>query len=69
MKTSTEQLIGKRVKISCYTYKNGKTHYGIVKSIAKETPKYSTLNVLIDGNAKTIKFANVWLKLVSDSIL
>ena len=65
MKTYAKQLIGKRVRIKCYTYKNGKTLFGIVKNIAKNTQTFTTANVLIDGNYKCTKLATIWLTVIN----
>lgn len=56
-----ENLIGKKVRISCPIYKNGRTFYGVVKSIKKQTTAFTTYNVLIDGNSRTTSFSDDWL--------
>lgn len=57
----TKDLINKRVRIICPVYKNGKTFYGLVRSIKTTYNKSITYNVLIDGNNKTTSFAERWL--------
>ncbi len=67
-----ENLVGKKVRISCPVFKNGRTFYGVVKSIKKETERYITYNVIIDGNTKTSSLANCWLtemKPISNDII
>jgi hypothetical protein len=54
-------LINQRVKIKCPAYNRGRTCYGVVKSIKKETPLYITYMVLVDGNQKCKSLAGAWL--------
>lgn len=59
-----ENIIGARVKINCPVRNNGRTFYGIIKGIKKQTENFTTVSVLIDGNKKCTSMALGWMKII-----